>query len=481
MRTWRLAVTAVMVVCLAVVGGAEPALAQRIALSDTTRAYVSVEAPVVALTHVIVIDGTGAAPKSDQTVVIADGRIQAVGPFSATAVPSGAQVIDGTGHTVIPGLVGMHDHTFYTTAAGRRAQLNFSAPRLYLAAGVTTVRTTGSISPYSEINLKDQIERGKVPGPHMHISGPYLTGPDDVVERMHITTPQQAQRVVNYWADEGATWFKVYTEISRENLRAITDAAHKRGVKVTGHLCSVGYKEAVAANIDALEHGLMANLEYVPGKSPDRCPGLDRNAYLALDVNGADVQGTFRAMVANGVAMTSTLAVYEISVPTRPPQDQRVLDAMSPEVQREYLATRERLAAQAATNTASLGMLKKAMEYEVAFVKAGGLLAAGVDPTGNGGALPGFGDQRNYELLIEAGFTPAQVVQIMSANGARVLGVEQTLGTVSAGKVADLVLLRGDLAAQPGVIRNVVTVFKGGTGFDSAKLIGSVKGLVGVR
>ena len=481
MRTWRLAVTAVVVVVVAVVGGAEPVLAQRIALSDTTRAYVSVEAPVVALTHVIVIDGTGAAPKSDQTVVIADGRIQAVGPFSATAVPSGAQVIDGTGHTVIPGLVGMHDHTFYTTAAGRRAQLNFSAPRLYLAAGVTTVRTTGSISPYSEINLKDQIERGKVPGPHMHISGPYLTGPDDVVERMHITTPQQAQRVVNYWADEGATWFKVYTEISRENLRAITDAAHKRGVKVTGHLCSVGYKEAVAANIDALEHGLMANLEYVPGKSPDRCPGLDRNAYLALDVNGADVQGTFRAMVANGVAMTSTLAVYEISVPTRPPQDQRVLDAMSPEVQREYLATRERLAAQAATNTASLGMLKKAMEYEVAFVKAGGLLAAGVDPTGNGGALPGFGDQRNYELLIEAGFTPAQVVQIMSANGARVLGVEQTLGTVSAGKVADLVLLRGDLAAQPGVIRNVVTVFKGGTGFDSAKLIGSVKGLVGVR
>ena len=477
MRTWRQAVTAVV----AVVGAAAPALAQRIALSDTTRAYVSVEAPVVALTHVIVIDGTGAAPRSDQTVVIADGRIQAVGPFSATAVPAGAQVIDGTGHTVIPGLVGMHDHTFYTTAAGRRAQLNFSAPRLYLAAGVTTVRTTGSISPYSEINLKDQIERGKVPGPHMHISGPYLTGPDDVVERMHITTPQQAQRVVNYWADEGATWFKVYTEISRENLRAITDAAHKRGVKVTGHLCSVGYKEAVAANIDALEHGLMANLEYVPGKSPDRCPGLDRNAYLALDVNGADVQGTFRAMVAKGVAMTSTLAVYEISVPTRPPQDQRVLDAMSPEVQREYLATRERLAAQAATNTASLGMLKKAMEYEVAFVKAGGLLAAGVDPTGNGGALPGFGDQRNYELLIEAGFTPAQVVQIMSANGARVLGVEQTLGTVSAGKVADLVLLRGDLAAQPGAIRNVVTVFKGGIGFDSAKLIGSVKGLVGVR
>ena len=213
--------------------------AQRPALSDTTRAYVSVDAPVIAITNVTVIDGTGAGPKADQTVIITNGRISAVGGAGNTTVPSGARVIDGAGHTLIPGLVGMHDHTFYTTAAGRRAQLNTSAPRLYLASGVTTVRTTGSISPYSEISLKDQVEKGKVPGPRMHISGPYLTGPDDVVERMHITSPEQARRVVNYWADEGATWFKVYTEISRENLRAITDAAHKRGVKVTGHLCSV--------------------------------------------------------------------------------------------------------------------------------------------------------------------------------------------------------------------------------------------------
>jgi imidazolonepropionase-like amidohydrolase len=458
---------------------AAPLAAQgRPTLSETTRSFVSVDAPIIALRGVTVIDGTGAAPRAGQTILIRDGRIDAVG--ATVAVPGGARVLDLTGHTVIPGLVGMHDHTFYTTAAGRRTQLNTSAPRLYLASGVTTIRTTGSISPYAEISLKQQIERGEVPGPRMHISGPYITGPDQVVERKHITTPEEARRVVDYWADEGATWFKVYTQISRENLKAVADAAHRRGVKVTGHLCSVGYREAVAAGIDALEHGLMANLEYNPAKQPDQCPPLDPDAYARLDVNGAEVQATFREIVAKGVAMTSTLAVFEISIPNRPPLEQRTLDAMSPDVQKEYLATRQQLAERVGQGRTE-ALLKKAMEYERAFVEAGGLLAAGVDPTGNGGALPGYGDQRNFELLIEAGFTPAQAVQIMSANGARVLGIDGDLGTVAPGRVADLVVIRGDLAADPASIRTVVTVFQGGIGYDSAKLIESVRGLVGVR
>jgi len=177
--------------------------------------------------------------------------------------------------------------------------------------------------------------------------------------------------------------------------------------------------------------------------------------------------------------MTSTLAVAEVSIPNRPPLEQRTLDAMSADVQKEYLSTREQLAKRPEQGR-SLALFKQAMAYEVAFVKSGGLLAAGVDPTGNGGALPGYGDQRNYELLIEAGFTPAQVVQILSANGAKVLG-EKDLGTVAPGKIADLVVIRGDLAASPPAIKNVVTVFKGGIGYDSAKLIASVRGLVGIR
>ena len=125
-------------------------------------------------------------------------------------------------------------------------------------------------------------------------------------------------------------------------------------------------------------------------------------------------------------------------------------------------------------------MLKNAMTFEREFVAGGGMLAVGVDPTGIGGALPGFGDQRNYELLIEAGFTAPQVIQFMTSNGARILGASDRIGSIAVGKNADLVVLNGNLPSDPSVIRNVTTVFKDGVGYDSPKLIASVKGRVGI-
>jgi imidazolonepropionase-like amidohydrolase len=193
------------------------------------------------------------------------------------------------------------------------------------------------------------------------------------------------------------------------------------------------------------------------------------------------VRATFRDMIAHHVAMTSTLAVFELFVPNRPPLlDPRVLDAMAPEVKSEYLSSREKLL-QPGAFSLSPELLRKAMQYEYEFVKAGGLLAAGVDPTGNGGALPGFGDQRNFELLIEAGFEPVQAIQIMSANGAKVLGAFDQFGSITPGKRADLVVIKGDPVKSAPDIRNVVTVYKDGVGYDSAKLIESVKGIVGIR
>jgi len=440
---------------------------------------VSVPETQVALTHVRVVDGTGQPPLEDQTIVIENGKITAVAPAAGARIPAGARTIDLAGHTVIPGLVGMHNHTFYTTR-GRSVQLQFSAPRLYLANGITTIRTTGGTSPYHEINMKRSIDRGEIPGPRMHLTGPYLTGPGGAGTMAQIGTPEEARRIVNYWADEGVTWFKAYTDISREALRAAIVAAHKRGLKFTGHLCSVSFREAVMLGIDNIEHGLFTNSDYVPNRTPDHCSPEMRTSLLKVAIDGPEVQQTIREMVTNKVAMSSTLAVYELSYPDRPPLEDRVLAALAPEAREEYLSARSEMSARAAQSTMP-ELFRRAQAFERAFVKAGGLLGSGVDPTGVGGALPGFGDQRNYELLIEAGFSPVEAIQIMSLNGAKILGVDKQLGTITAGKVADLVVIRGNPIAQPADIRQVTTVFKDGVGYDSAKILASVKGLVGIR
>ncbi|MBE40099.1 MAG: amidohydrolase [Acidobacteria bacterium] len=451
-------------------------------LSDLTREFVSVDAPVIALTNVIVIDGSGGEPRSGQTVVITDDRITAVGPSSEVEVPNGAEVLELSGHTVVPGLVGMHNHSYYTAAGGRAAQLDFSGPRIYLASGLTTIRTTGSRSTYAELNLKQAIESGQMPGPTLIVTGPYLTGGSGPSTMARPQDPEAARRVVRYWAEEGVTWFKAYTQIGRAELGAAIDEAHKHGVKVTAHLCSVTYREAVALGIDNLEHGLFANTDYVPNKEPDRCPPGFRRDYYDLDIEGPEVQATFREMIDNNVPMSSTLAVYEMSVPGRPPIDQRALDVLAPEVAEDVLAENQRYTERDPDDYGtSPAVFKKAMEYELAFFRAGGILGAGVDPTGYGAALPGFGDQRNYELLIEAGFTPGEAIQVMSANGAKILEMEDSIGSIEVGKIADLAVIEADLAADPANIKKVVTVFKNGVGFDSAKLIASITGYVGVR
>ena len=237
-------------------------------LSPAVLEFVRVRAPVFALTNVRVVDGTGAPPQAGQTIVVERGRITAVGATSEVPVPSGAEVLDLAGHTVIPGLVGMHDHTDY---AGARARLtlSFSAPRIYLASGLTTIRTTGSLSPYTEINLKKGIEAGELVGPRMHITGPRLS---EGLRNYSPSSPEDARRMVRYWVEEGATWIKAHGRISRENLKAAIDEAHRQGIKFTGHLCSVTFGEAVELGIDNLEHGLLVASDFDPAKQPDVLP-----------------------------------------------------------------------------------------------------------------------------------------------------------------------------------------------------------------
>jgi hypothetical protein len=385
----------------------------------------------------------------------------------------------------------MHDHMFYPMGNGIFGEMGFSFPRLYLAGGVTTVRTTGSLEPYTDLELKKAIDAGDTPGPKMHVTGPYLEGKGSWALQMHqLTGPEDAVKTVNFWLDQGVDNFKAYMFITRAELGAAIQAAHKRGAKVTGHLCAVNFREAADLGIDDLEHGFFVDTEFLPGKKVDECPekseGLEEMA--KLDANSGPLHDTVAYLVQHHVAMTSTLPVFEMSVPGRPSMQARVLNALSPDARSAVLnnkvrssdegAIRRRYGSDASPMTAAF---KKELEFEYAFSKAGGLLLAGLDPTGMGGVIAGFGDQREVELLVEAGFTPLEAIHIATANGAQYLGDLDRIGTIAPGKQADLVVIKGDPSKKIEDIENVETVFKDGVGYDSAKLIESVRGTVGSR
>ena len=458
-------------------------LGQQNRFTPGTAGFITVNAPVVALQHVRVIDGTGTPPREDQTVVISNGKIAAVGPAASTPPPAGAQIMDLTGNTVIPGLVGMHEHLFYNSGNGipMYNEQAFSFPRLYLASGVTTARTAGSLEPYTDLNVKKLIDSGRMPGPKMWITGPYLEGPHSAAgPQMHeLTGPDDAVHTVEYWVAEGVTSFKAYMNITHAELKAAVDAAHKLGIKVTGHLCSIGFREAAAIGIDNLEHGLLVDTEFHAGKQPDVCPNASRDEIARLDLTTGPVLDMIADLVAHNVAITSTLAVFEAFDGSRPPLEPRFLDAITPEAAISYLGARAR--ARGGNDSPAVAQLHKELEFEYAFVKAGGLLMSGADPTGNGGALAGFADQRNIELLVEGGFTPVQAIQIATSNGAKFLGEQDRIGTVAAGKQADLVVIDGNPAASIAAIRRVKLVFKDGAGYDPAKLLDSVKGAAGLH
>jgi len=460
-------------------------------LSPQVRGFVKVDAPVVALMHVRVIDGTGASAREDQTIVLSYGKIESVSDAASANVPKDAQTLDLHGYSVIPGLVGMHDHLVYPMGNGIFGEMAFSFPRLYLAGGVTTIRTTGALEPYTDLELKKQIDNGETPGPKIHVTGPYLEGAGSWALQMHqLTGPDDATKTVNYWMDEGVDNFKAYMFITPAELSATVAAAHQRGAKVTGHLCSIGFREAAAIGIDDLEHGLLVDTEFFPEKKPGECPNISNEfaRYGKLDVQSGPVHDMILDLVQHHVAITSTLPVFEMFVPGRPTVQPRVLDALTSDARSALLANkllagdeatiRKRFGAEGSPTAAAF---KKEMEFEHAFVQAGGLLLAGLDPTGMGGVIAGFGDQREVELLVEAGFTPVEAIHIATANGAQFLGELDRIGTIAPGKQADLVVIKGDPSKKIEDIENVETVFKDGIGYDSAKLIESVRGVVGSR
>jgi imidazolonepropionase-like amidohydrolase len=440
--------------------------------------FVKIDSPVVVLTHVRVVDGTGAPARDNQTIVIRDGKIAEANDTPRVTLPAGATIIDLPGRTVIPGLVMMHEHLYYTAGAGVYGQYGASFVRLYLAGGVTTMRTGGNVNGFMDMNLARRIDAGELAGPAIDATGPYLNGPNTQLQMHSLVDAADARRQVAYWADMGATSFKAYMQITRDELKASIEEAHKRGLKITGHLCSVTYAEAADLGIDNLEHGFMASTDFVADKQPDVCPGQAKGqqTIAALDENGAPFKALVKKLVDKRVALTSTMTVFETFTPGRPMP--RGLDVLVAPLREQFQRAYDRV--QQNPQSVYKTLFPKGMALERAFAKAGGLLTAGTDPTGSGGVVPGFADQREIELLADAGFPPVEAISIATLNGAKYLGRDAKIGTIAAGKQADLVVVNGDPSRTIEDVRRVETVFKAGIGYDPVKLVASVSGQVGI-
>ena len=449
--------------------------------------YWKVDAPSAVLEHVDVIDGTGGPPQRDRNVSIEGGKIVRISAGADEPTHAGTAVLDLRGRSVLPGIVGMHEHFFCMVRPHLQAdstfegpamfqQMTYSAPRMYLAMGVTTLRTAGGVEPATDVKLKRAIEAGNLPGPHIDVTGPYLDGPGNAnLQIRALDGPEDARQTVAYWADRGVTSFKAYAGISRAEMRAAVEEAHRRGLKVTGHLCSVTYPEAVQEGIDNLEHGFSANTALDPGKQPDKC-SESRGEYTLehMPAGSAEANRLIALLVERHVAITSTLPGSGSRVLPKP-LPPAALWAMSPSLRDSWLYSRNRAVDQASLDHETR-MLRIEMDLERAFVAAGGLLIAGADPVGIGGVLPGFADHREIELLVEAGFTPLQAIRIATLNGATYLGRQNEIGSVAVGKNADLLVVKGDPSVRIDDIENVEIVFKDGAGYDPAKLLESVTG-----
>jgi enamidase len=444
------------------------------------KSFVAYSQSVIAFTNATIIDGAGAPPRRDHTLVIDKGRIAALGPSSRVRVPEGATVIDARGKTLIPGFVMVHEHLFYPTGRRNYAALLYTFPRLYLAGGTTTARTGGTISPYGDIQLARAIARGDAIGPDLDATGPYLNGPGFPVMAMHVLTGvDDAERTTRYWADTGAASFKAYMNISRAELKAVLGVAHARGIKVTGHLCSVTYREAAELGIDNLEHGFGAMTDFVQGKQPDRCPARALQNLARLDPDSRGVKELIDLLVARKVALTSTLAVFETFTPGRPRAPRAALAMLTPELRLAYEQRWDEV--QRDPNARPwVKVFPKLMRLERMFVRAGGLLLAGTDPTGYGGVIPGFAGKRQVQLLVEAGFRFPEALRIATLNGARYLGRDRDVGSLEVGKRADIAVIDGDPMADPRAIERMPLVFKNGVGYRTDAIFAAMKGLAGL-
>ncbi|TXD53071.1 MULTISPECIES: amidohydrolase family protein [unclassified Polaribacter] len=450
-------------------------------LAEQVTTFVSVKETIVAIKNVTIIDGTGGDVKYNQDILLRNNKIASIVKTGTKNYPNSTKIIDGTGKTVIPGLIMLHEHLFHA----KPFEGNFKAthmtntfPQLYLAGGVTTMRTAGSIEANTDLNIKNLIDQGKMVGPSMDVSTPHVERLGFVPQLQSLYGDESIENWLNYWFDKGITSVKVYNNISKDDLREIIKFSHAKNIKVTGHLCSITYREAAELGIDNLEHSFMASTDFVGNKKENECV-FGEPSLAGLNDNDPKLIALMQLLIDKNVTLTYTPNVFE------PFTNREVIPGGGSVALAPYLLEQMQTFYQQQINSKrdSLGLIsfKKEMKRVKKFHAMGGKITVGTDPTGTGKTIAGYSNQRLIELLIETGFGIEEAIKLSTLNGATYLGIASKTGTIEVGKEADLVLLLGDLSKDVSNIRNMEIVFKNGIGFDSKKIFDSVKGKVGLH
>jgi len=439
--------------------------------------------------HVTVIDGTGGAPQPDQTVVIETGRIRSVGPAGSTTRPSGAEVIDGRGRWLIPGLIDMHAHVTLGPVHGtpgvsmrmeRDATVVARSLATLLAFGVTTIRDPGTADATFAVAIRDSVAHGRLVGPRLFVAGPVIdAGPfEGLVDRA--TTPEEVRAVVRRHAAAGVDYVKLYASLRPELVAAGIDEAHAQGIKAIAHLFATPWTDAANAGIDGILHSVPSSPALLP---PER-----RRAFLAnisrtgrfmfqwfeyYDPAAAEADSMISALVRHGVMHDPTLTVFEAIAWG---DDPRIIESPDLALTPESLVRnwRTEFTLSAGFTAAGFDSARRVWPTVLRFVKQlydrGVLLTAGTDAN-NPWVPAGPSLHRELELLVEAGISPLEVLAIATRNGARGLGIEPDVGTIEPGKRADLVLLSGDPSQSIGNTRRIVWVMRNGIRYDPEALL----------
>lgn len=426
--------------------------------------------PPTAIVNARLIDGTGAPARTGCTVLIRGDRFAAVGP--GIKVPPDAVVVDGTGMTLVPGMFDTHGHCF--TVDGKDQYIAY--PLLFLAGGVTTTFSPGEMDAEAAFALRERLAKNEQPGARLLSAGPYFEkGKSEGLDWLIGYTDEADALARLEQFGPRMDGLKLQMQVTDAEARAILAAAHKRGIRVTGHLDSITTRRAIELGIDRLEHGLFAMSDFSPGDKPwaEKFQGL-----ADLDLQSQPVQELIDLIVAHRVALSATTVSFEQFTPGWVPVTPDWEKYLSPDQRR---IQKGRLLRSQNAPPDRLAWLGKAVQKQLEFLKLvhdrGGIVVTGTDPGGKL-LIPGYGVHREMLLLVKAGFTPLAAIRAATQHAAWSLGVDRDLGTIEAGKLADLVLVTGDPSTDIAAIGNTHRVWKAGKAFDPVELRKQAEGTI---